>query len=65
MLATMVQLAQVVGVATFGTLYLSLVPGTPSGRALALTCLGLAAATLLGALAGALLPKPAQVSSAR
>jgi hypothetical protein len=62
MLATMTQLAQVVGVATFGTLYLSLVPGTPSGRALALTCVGLSGVTLLGALSVALLPRTAQVS---
>jgi hypothetical protein len=57
MLATMVQLAQVVGVATFGTLYLSLVPGTPSGRALALTCSCLVGANLLGAAFAALLPR--------
>jgi MFS family permease len=57
MLATMVQLAQVVGVATFGTLYLTLVPGTPSGRALALTCACLVGVNLLGAGCAALLPR--------
>jgi len=60
MLATMVQLAQVVGVTTFGTLYLTLVPRTPSGRALALTCAGLVGANLLGAACAALLPREAR-----
>ncbi|OLB73694.1 MAG: MFS transporter [Actinobacteria bacterium 13_2_20CM_2_71_6] len=67
MIATMTQLAQVVGVATFGTLYLSLVPGTPSGRALALTCAGLVAVNILAAVCAALLPRrdasPAPVQS--
>jgi MFS family permease len=57
-LTTMAQLAQVVGVATFGTLYLSLVPGTPSGRALAWTCACLVAANVLSAGFATLLPRP-------
>jgi EmrB/QacA subfamily drug resistance transporter len=49
MVATMTQLAVVVGVATFGTLYLSLVPGTPSGRAFAITCACLVGTSVLAA----------------
>jgi MFS family permease len=57
LLATMTQLSQVVGVATFGTLYLTLVPATPSGRALAWTCACLVGANLLSAGFATLLPR--------
>ncbi len=57
-LTTMTQLAQVVGVATFATLYLSLVGTGTSGHALALTAAGEAAAAVLAAALAAMLPKP-------
>jgi MFS family permease len=69
-LATMVQLGQVIGVATFGTLYLTLVthPGAhPSAHAEAITAVAIAGAAVLAAActvpllrqaAGALQPRP-------
>jgi len=57
MVATMTQLAVVVGVATVGTLYLSLVPGTPSGRAFAVTCACLVGTSVLAAVSATVLPK--------
>jgi MFS family permease len=62
MVATMTQLAVVVGVATFGTLYLSLVPGTPSGRAFAVTCACLVGVSVLAAVSAAVLPRAAAQS---
>jgi EmrB/QacA subfamily drug resistance transporter len=59
LLTTMTQLAQVVGVATFATLYLSLVGRDPSGHAMALTAAATAAATVLAAASAFLLPRPA------
>jgi predicted MFS family arabinose efflux permease len=57
LLTTMTQLAQVVGVATFGTLYLSLVTHAASGHALAVSAIYLTAATVLSAVFATLLPK--------
>ncbi|HKS98078.1 MAG TPA: MFS transporter [Rugosimonospora sp.] len=59
LLTTMTQLAQVVGVATFATLYLSLLGSRPSGPALALTASAEAAATILAAAFAYLLPRRA------
>jgi hypothetical protein len=53
-LVTVVQLAQVVGVATFGTLYLSLHGGSAHASAVAFAVLGGIAA--LGVVPAALLP---------
>jgi MFS family permease len=58
LLTTVTQLAQVVGVATFGSLYLSLVGGHPSGTATATTSLAEAGTALLAAGVAALLPRP-------
>jgi MFS family permease len=57
LLTTVTQLAQVVGVATFGSLYLSLVATRPSGAASGTTALYEAGATLLAAAFAALLPR--------
>jgi EmrB/QacA subfamily drug resistance transporter len=56
LLTTMVQLAQVVGVATFASLYLSL---APSAHALAVTVLAAGGAAVLAAGCAALLPRSA------
>jgi hypothetical protein len=53
---TMNQLGQVVGVATFGTLFLSLAP--PSGHALAVTSAALAATAVLGGCCSLLVVRP-------
>jgi MFS family permease len=58
LLTTVTQLAQVVGVATFGSLYLSLAASHPSGPVTATTSLAEAAAALLAAGAATLLPRP-------
>src|SRR5262249_59594937 len=58
LLTTVTQLAQVVGVATLGTLYLSLVARDASGPVTATTSLAEAGAALLAAGAAALLPRP-------
>jgi MFS family permease len=57
LLTTVTQLAQVVGVASFGSLYLSLVATRPSGPATGTTTLYEAGATLLAAAFAALLPR--------
>ena len=57
LLTTVTQLAQVVGVASFGSLYLSLVANRPSGPATGTTALYEAGATLLAAAFAALLPR--------
>jgi MFS family permease len=56
MLTTTVQLAQVIGVATFGTLYLTLVNHSASGRSAAITTLFVLIATALAAGCAAMLP---------
>jgi cyanate permease len=57
LLTTMTQLAQVVGVATFGSLYLTLAGHAPSAHALAVTSIYLAAVSVLSAGCAALLPR--------
>jgi EmrB/QacA subfamily drug resistance transporter len=57
LLTTMTQLAQVVGVATFATMYLSLVGRDPSAHALALTATAEAAAAVVAAAFAFLLPR--------
>lgn len=57
LLTTVTQLAQVVGVASFGSLYLSLVATRPSSPATGTTALYEAGATLLAAAFAALLPR--------
>ena len=57
LLTTVTQLAQVVGVASFGSLYLSLVANRPSGPVTGTTALYEAGATLLAAAFAALLPR--------
>jgi MFS family permease len=64
LLATLLQLAQVVGIATFGTLYLTLAgkgsaDGGSSAHALAVTAACLAAAAVLAAASATRLPAPA------
>jgi hypothetical protein len=56
LLTTVTQLAQVVGVATFGSLYLSLVATRPSGPATGTIALCEAGSALLAAFFAALLP---------
>ncbi|WP_460336640.1 MFS transporter [Actinoallomurus acanthiterrae] len=56
LLVTMSQLGQVVGVATFGTLFLSVVP--PTGHALAVTGAALAAVAIFGACCSLLVVRP-------
>lgn len=59
LLSTVVQLGQVIGVATFGTLYLSLLPSSGSAGAVATTDVALAIVVVLSAVAAARLPRPA------
>ncbi|MCO5994742.1 MFS transporter [Actinoallomurus rhizosphaericola] len=56
LLVTMNQLAQVVGVATFGTVFLSVAP--PTGHALAVTSVALAATAVLGGCCSILAVRP-------
>jgi MFS family permease len=58
LLATLIQLAQVVGVATVGSLYLTLVGSSTSAHGLAVTAWYLTAATVLAAAAATRLPAP-------
>jgi hypothetical protein len=58
LLATVTQLAQVIGVATLGTLYLSVLSGpAASPHAEAVTCAGLAAVAIAAAASALALPR--------
>ena len=64
-LVTLIQLGQVLGVAVFGTVFLSALAGRPSaadsGHAAALAALGVAAVTAVAGLLSALRPRAGQV----
>jgi MFS family permease len=63
-LATLAQLGQVIGVATFGSLYLTLVTGHGSGASIGVTACAFAGCALLAAVAALFLPSLSRAATA-